>query len=164
MRAFKHISKKEESELRKLFPTFYLDELHDDNSIIKLPISLWDKWYKDIEDKENQIKFDCSDKEERERYKLFYGLAADIVREYEVYGIFYGRGGIKSVRSRTQLIEDLTDHHFFMRPLLIPSVNAIFSITWDFTAYIFCKNQGGVSHLLDLAVARGLKLIRKPNN
>lgn len=160
MRAFKHTSTKEERELRKLFPTFLLWELHDDSSIIKLPISLWSRWYIDVENKADEIPFDCSEKEEYERYKMFYGLAIDIVNQFDVYGLFYKHDKIKKVRSKQQLISDLERQKEPSRPLLIPSLNAIFNITHDFTAYIYCKNKSEIEPLLNLAQARGLKLIQ----
>ncbi len=159
MRAFKNLDKKEEIELRSLFPTFYLDELHDDESILKFPISIWDKWYKDVIDKENEPPFDCSEKEELERYNQLYGIASDIVKSYEVYGIFYGRAKLKKVRCKDQLLRDLCNHKFTMRPLLIPSLNAIYNVTWDYTAYIYCKDANDAQAVLKFAYARKLKQI-----
>ncbi len=163
MRVFKHIDKKKQRELSSLFPSLFLDELHDNDLVLKYHISIWDKWYKDGVDMEIEPTFECSDKEELERYNRLYGVAADIVKSYEVYGIFYGRGRgqIKEVKSQEQLLKDLNHHRFTMRPLLIPSLKAIYNVSWDFTAYIYCMNNNCALPILNFAYARDLKLINR---
>ena len=159
MRAYKHVSKKKNIELQSIFPSICLSELHDDESVLKYPISFWEKWYAAIEDKSKELSFDCDREEELRRYNILYGLAADIVKEYEVYGIFSRRYKVKEVKSKEQLLLDLENHHFKMRPILIPSLGAIYDVTWDFTAFIYSISEKGAAPLLELAKNRGLKLI-----
>jgi len=160
MRAFKHITKNEELKLKKEFSTLFLEDLDDNESFIRIPISLWDKWYKDVLNKENEPPFDCSEKEERIRYELIASMTIDIVEKYEVYGVFYKRNKLKKVRCKKQLIEDLKKNVFFSRTLVIPKLRAIYSVTWDFTAFIYCKNELEVQPLIDIATSKGLKQIK----
>ena len=159
MRAYKHIGRKKSIELQSIFPSLSLSDLHDDDSILKYPISFWDKWYGEVEEKEEELNFDCDRNEELRRYNILYGLASDIVNEYEVFGIFGNGYRVKAVRSKEQLLLDLEHHNFKMRPILIPSLCAIYYVTWDFTAFIYSASEKGAAPLLELAQNRGLKSI-----
>ena len=161
MRAFKHITKNEDLELRKEFPISTLEDINDNDAFTRIAISLWDKWYQDVIDKENEPPFDCSDKEEQLRYEQIASMTIDIVEKYEVYGIFYNkRNRLKKVRCKKQLIADLKRDVFLSRNLVIPSLRAIYTVTWDFTVFIYCKNEDDVQPLIDIALSKGLKQIK----
>ncbi|WP_119395691.1 hypothetical protein [Salinibius halmophilus] len=156
MRAFKQITTKQSAQLSGRLPSFKIDELHDDESILTYAISLWDHWY--YSEADALPPFECSDMEAWQRYSQLYGVAADIVKRYEVFGLFKG-GRLKAVRNQQQLLNDLHNHQFTMKPLFVPSLAAIYYVTWDFTAFILCKSDSSAQEILALAEKRGLKLI-----
>jgi hypothetical protein len=159
MRAFKHVSSLKEKELIEIFPTAWEFEWQDDESLIQMPFSLWDKWLHEISDDPSEELWVVTPEEKQRREKIFCKLASNIINEYEVFGLFFRQNKFKAVRSKPQLIKDIHSRTELDRPLFIPALAAIYTQCHDFTGRLYIKDEDLGSPIISLVEDSGLKFI-----
>jgi hypothetical protein len=159
MRAFKNISKQKENELLEVFPSAWNFEWQDDESFIQRPFSLWDAWLFDLSDDPGAELWNVSQDEKIRRENLFVDLAKIVIDEHVVYGLFFRQNKFKCVRSKSQLIKDITNRKELGRPLFIPALAAIFTQGHDYIGWLRLKDERLGAPLISLVEQVGLKFI-----
>jgi len=159
MRAFKHVSSSKETELLKIFPTAWEFEWQDDESLIQMPFSLWDKWLHELSDDPSEELWGVTPEKKRRREMLFCNLASNIINTYEAFGLLFRQNKFKAVRSKTQLIKDVYSKNELDRPLFIPALAAIYTQCHDYTGRLYLKDKHLGSPIVSLVENSGLKFI-----
>lgn len=159
MRAFKHIPKQKENELLEVFPSAWNFEWQDDESLVQRPFSLWNAWLCDLSDDPGAELWNVSQEEKIRRENIFVDLANCVIDEHVVYGLFFRQNKFKSVRSKDQLIKDITNRKGLGRPLFIPALAAIFTQGHDYTGWLRLKDERLGAPLISLVEQVGLKFI-----
>lgn len=150
MRAFKHISKIENIKLRETFPSIGGEEFIDESIYLSKPISLWNDWLRNITDDVDKELWDVSKAVIDQRDSKFCSLAIDIVNSYEVFSYFFGCEDFKKLRSRDQLLQDIIRKRELTRNLFIPEISAIYMQTYDYTSWVWYRDETLISDVKNM--------------
>lgn len=163
MRAFKHISQKENEEISQIFPHAHDFEWEEIGTYTPYPISLWDKWAHEITDNVNGLLWDVSKEEEIRRERCLINLSKGIVSSFSVYRYNENRRRFKKVASLDQLLKDIDREQFLSGVIFLPEIRAIYREGHDYTAWLYVEEGSDLERVKSIVKNCGLKFIGYKN-
>ncbi|WP_105103714.1 hypothetical protein [Microbulbifer pacificus] len=163
MRAFKHISPKENAKVAKVFPHAHGYEWEEVGIYTAYPVSLWDKWAHEITDNVDDLLWGVTKEEEARRERCTINLSKEIVSSFSIYKYNERRKCFKRLASLEQLLEDIERQEYLPGDIFIPEIRAIYREGHDYTAWFFMEDESALDAVKNMVKRSGLKFIGSQN-
>ncbi|WP_428821149.1 hypothetical protein [Microbulbifer sp. MCCC 1A16149] len=163
MRAFKHISRKENAEVARVFPHAHDYEWEEVGTYTAYPVSLWDRWAHEITDNVDDLLWGVTKEEEARRERCTIDLSKGIVSLFSIYKYNEHRQRFKRLASLEQLLEDIERQQYLPGDIFIPEIRTIYREGHDYTAWFFMEDGSALEKVKNMVERSGLKFIGSKN-